>query len=47
MENKQALEIAEGVFADFISRRLVGGDYEERALETIRAALKKGVPKDA
>lgn len=39
MENSQALEIAESIFADAIKRRLVGGDYEERALQTIRAAL--------
>lgn len=39
MKNSQALEIAESVFADAIKRRLVGGDYEEQALKTIRAAL--------
>ena len=39
MENSQALEIAESIFADAIKRRLVGGDYEEQALKTIRAAL--------
>lgn len=36
---QRALEVAESVFEDVISRRVVGGDYEERALETIRAAL--------
>lgn len=39
MGNAQALEIAESVFQDAISRRVVGGDYEERALGTIKAAL--------
>lgn len=39
MKNSQALEIAESIFADAIKRRLVGGDYEEQALKTIRAAL--------
>lgn len=40
MSCKQTLEIAESVFADVIARRVVGGDYEERAFKTIRAALK-------
>lgn len=44
MENSQALEIAESIFADAIKRRLVGGDYEEQALKTIRAALATPVP---
>lgn len=36
---QMALEIAETIFEDAINRLVVGGDYEQRALETIRAAL--------
>ncbi len=39
MNKEQALEICETAFEELIKRRVVGGDYEEQALEFIRAAL--------
>lgn len=41
MPLEQALEITESLFSAFIEKRLVGGDYEERALATIKAALQQ------